>query len=367
MKNYLIFFGKSSAFTSYAFDENGLVSDFDKNVFKDFDLLESRFLVNDQIDNKIALSKYNFNYNGNKFSMLKIYGCAMAMNADRISGSSYGVAFISESEILLSKGNIYLLNSVRSKFKELVIENNRFVETTFLHFVEQIWSVFQNANYFQKIVAKGAPFVSSNSTPQPFFIENFDDLEKIGTTQIKISSKLYFTSDLEHLKRSIKYLGSQIPILTISNGKTIEYKDAEKTIEDESLIHNALKQNDSMHELQLNNLIREKSDLEYKLNQTNKYRLAFWINLLIFLGIFIYYFFHFSNLISNLEARIKVLQTRPKTQVEIKMIPFVDKDNNISKDKFVLKKGDKIPEFIKSPDGIIRKMTTEEKNKFKQN
>ncbi len=163
MTNYLLFFGKSSEFTTYAFNEEGLVPDFDRKVFKDFDLLETRFLVNDQLDNKIALAKYNFDYVGRKFSMLKIYGCAMAANADRISGSSYGIAFISENDISLSKENINLLNTVRLKFNELAIENNRFIETSFLHCVEEIWSVFVNANYFQKIEINGEPFVSSNS------------------------------------------------------------------------------------------------------------------------------------------------------------------------------------------------------------
>lgn len=364
MKNYLLFFGKSSNFTTYAFDENGLVSDFNRNIFKDFDLLETRILVNDQLDNKIALAKYNFEYNGITYSMLKIYGCAMAMNADRISGSSYGVAFISELEISLTKENINLLNSVRLKFKELVIENNRFVETAFLSYVEQIWSVFNTANYFQKIQAKGIPFVSSNSNPRLFFINNFDDLEKIGSTQIKISSKLYFTTDLEHLKRSINYVGGNIPLLTIFKGKVIEYNDeVEKT--EEEIIPKRTKTNQTNSLLEVNSLKREKVELLFRLNIFIKYQYAFWIVLLLSSGVFVYSFFHYKNAISKLESRIKYYQARELKQVEKKLIPFVDKDNNISKDKFVKKIGDTIPEFIKDGKGIIRKLTTEEKNKFK--
>ena len=92
MENYLIFFGKSSDFTTYAFNEDGYIPNFEKNVFKDFDLLETRFLINDQLDNEITIAKYNFEYLSKHYSLLKTYGCAMAKNADRVAGCSYGVA-----------------------------------------------------------------------------------------------------------------------------------------------------------------------------------------------------------------------------------------------------------------------------------
>jgi hypothetical protein len=366
MKNYLLFFGKSSDFTTYAFNESGLVKDFNKNIFKDFDLLETRFLVNDQLDNKIALAKYNFEYNGLKYSMLKIYGCAMAMNSDRISGSSYGVAFISELEISLSKENINLLNSVRLKFKELVIENNRFVETSFLHFVEQIWSVFNESNYFRKIQAIGTPIVSANSTPRSFHIENFDDLEIVGSDQIKFSSKIYFTTDLEHLQRSIKYVGGNVPLFTISKGKVTKFKDIIEKASHENINQRANNNPaDSTLELELKSLKKEKTELQFQRNKLVKYQYAFWINSLFFIGLITYSFFYYNNIISKLESRIKSYQAQEIKDKGKKLLPFIDKDNNISKDKFVNKIGDTIPEYIMDRNGKIRKLTTEEKNKFK--
>lgn len=422
MTNYLLFFGKSSEFTTYAFDEDGLVSDFERKVFRDFDLLETRFLVNDQLDNQVVLSKYNFEYVGKKFSMLKIYGCVMAANADRISGSSYGVAFISENDISLSKENVNLLNTVRLKFKELAIENNRFIETSFVNYVEQIWAVFAKAKYFQKIETKGDPFVSSNSSPLPFFVENFSNLNKVGQEQIKLSSKLYFSTDLEHIQRSIRYSGGGIPILTISNGKAIEYREDKEedviidlklspVIKEEVISNNEqLFQRETSLEHQVNDLIKQKLELEDRLNNAlfryvviSRYRIAFWVLLLTFLGIFCCFFFYFSSVISGLEAKIKlpreentanltpatsgdvlILKNWPQ-ELNLKSIPdsdsfikikeynnviikntfaFTDKDGNVVSDKFVLKKKDSIPEFIVGKNGIIRRMNSREKKRF---
>ncbi len=422
MTNYLLFFGKSSEFTTYAFNEEGLVPDFDRKVFKDFDLLETRFLVNDQLDNKIALAKYNFDYVGRKFSMLKIYGCAMAANADRISGSSYGIAFISENDISLSKENINLLNTVRLKFNELAIENNRFIETSFLHCVEEIWSVFVNANYFQKIEINGEPFVSSNSRPLPFFVENFDGLNKVGLEQIKLSSKLYFTSDLGHIYRSIKYSGGGIPVYTISNGKAIEYREEEEkkvsTVskltspnnEDVISKNETFTQSEPSLEIQVNQLRKQKLELEDRLNKAlvvnaaiSRYRIAFWILLVFFLGLFIFFFFRSNKKNSGLEAKLNLLEDRnsvspiPTNSDKILILknwrkelslesvtesdslikiedynnsilkntfPFTDKDGNEIKDKFVLKKRDSIPVFIVGKNGIIRRMNSKEKEPF---
>ncbi len=422
MTNYLLFFGKSSEFTTYAFNEEGLVPDFDRKVFKDFDLLETRFLVNDQLDNKIALAKYNFDYVGRKFSMLKIYGCAMAANADRISGSSYGIAFISENDISLSKENINLLNTVRLKFNELAIENNRFIETSFLHCVEEIWSVFVNAKYFQKIEINGEPFVSSNSRPLPFFVENFDGLNKVGLEQIKLSSKLYFTSDLGHIYRSIKYSGGGIPVYTISNGKAIEYREEEEkkvsTVskltspnnEDVISKNETFTQSEPSLEIQVNQLRKQKLELEDRLNKAlvvnaaiSRYRIAFWILLVFFLGLFIFFFFRSNKKNSGLEAKLNLLEDRnsvspiPTNSDKILILknwrkelslesvtesdslikiedynnsilkntfPFTDKDGNEIKDKFVLKKKDSIPVFIVGKNGIIRRMNSKEKEPF---
>lgn len=422
MTNYLLFFGKSSEFTTYAFDEEGLVPDFDRKVFRDFDLLETRFLVNDQLDNEIAVAKYNFDYVGNKFSMVKIYGCAMAANADRISGSSYGIAFISENDISLSKENINLLNTVRLKFKELAIENNRFIETSFVHYVEQIWAVFVKANYFQKIETNGNPFVSSNSSPLPFFVENFDGLNKVSQEQIKLSSKLYFTTDLGHIYRSIKYSGGGIHVYTISNGKAIEFREEEEikdsivskptpSKKEEVISKNESSvQSETSLELQVNELRKQKIELEERLKSTlkqhaeiSRYRIAFWVLFLAFLGIFIFFFFRFSGIISNLEAKVNLekerssatpLNTTSAGVLILKNWPnelnldsvtdsdslvqisdyndfilkntfaFIDKDRNSIPDKFVMKKGDSIPEFIRGDNGIIRRMNSNEKQNF---
>lgn len=415
MENYLIFFGKSSDFTTYAFNEDGYIPKFEKNVFKDFDLLETRFLINDQLDNEITIAKYNFEYLSKRYSLLKTYGCAMAKNADRVAGCSYGVAFISQFDINLSEENIDLLNSVRSKFKELVIENNRFTETDFLAFVEPIWKVFNNANYFSKIEVKDVPYVSANSSPLPLFIKNYIGLEEITRSLLEMSSRLYLSSDLEHIKRSIKYYGGGISIYTISNGNIINYTELEeKQAREKSNLEDLEKEkgkNYSKKESELltlvNSLKLEKSTLEIsirRLNKTNSLTkkllyLSYFVSLLFAgLACFLYIQHKLSfkglkpalnkngltqavsnntnlyvlkswtgefnlNLVGTSENFLSLDEYNKLILKKIK--PFIDKEGNTHSDKYVLKSGNKIPDFIKGKYGIIRRMSKEQKNNFK--
>ena len=79
---YIIFFGKSQSFEFHAFDENGIINDFD-SVIKDFELLESKWFTIDRTDNKPILSRYEFNSNNQKFCLLKLYGFAQASGGAR--------------------------------------------------------------------------------------------------------------------------------------------------------------------------------------------------------------------------------------------------------------------------------------------
>ena len=112
MKTYLFFFGKSQDFTFEVFDEFGKVNDFNK-IIKDFDLLESEYFNIDDINNNTILAKYNFVSNsGVKYSMLKLYSLAQAVNGNRIEGSIFGVALLSESDLLFSEANLSLLRDI---------------------------------------------------------------------------------------------------------------------------------------------------------------------------------------------------------------------------------------------------------------
>lgn len=324
MSCYLVFFGKSSEFTSFAFDAGSYLPDFERNVFKDFDQLESRFLINDQIGNAIVLSKSNFNYINKSYSMLKMYGCTMAYNANRISGSSYGVAIISDNDISVSNFNTNLLLKTIYKFKEFAIKNNRFSNTNFFEHAEKLWKVFVAQDYFSQIERSVEPYVSSNSNPIPILCDEFVGIEKIAKDQIRNSSKLYFSSDLGHIQRSISNFGSNIPIFQVSNGKLIEYREevVEEIVLPESKSENdkvsaqsseesiLIETNDN-YKIELENKVQELNTLELALLNERELAsslrsgrfLIIIVSLLLLLSL-IAGFFVFQSKVSNLEYQI---------------------------------------------------------------
>lgn len=334
MSCYLVFFGKSSEFTSFAFDAGSYLPDFERNVFKDFDQLESRFLINDQIGNSIVLSKSNFNYINKSYSMLKMYGCAMANNANRITGSSYGVAIISDLDILVSDYNTNLLLKTITKFNEIAIVNNRFSKTNFLEYAQKLWKVFVAQDYFSKIERSSEPYVSLNSNSIPILCDEFIGLEKIAKDQIRNSSKLYFTSDLGHIQRSISNLGSNISIFQVSNGKLIEYreevveeivkpeiKSENDIVSDQSSEESIVIETNDNHKIELENKIQEINTLELALlnerelvsSLRSRRFLIVFLSLALLLSL-IAGFFVFQNKVSKLENQVFNLNSIKKVK-----------------------------------------------------
>jgi hypothetical protein len=204
MKTYLIFFGKSQDFNFHSFDEDGYIENFNL-VIKDFDLLESKFFTVDEIDNLQILSKYNFKTSsGKSFSLLKLYGLAQAFNGNRIEGSIYGVALLSEMDLIISKNNNDLLKVLKEKFSELCLTGIKFKKSNFKDESYIIWETFNKNKYFKAITLGDFPFISPNNSPFGFFVENLfiDSIEL--NNEIQNSSRLYFSEDLEHLKRNAK-------------------------------------------------------------------------------------------------------------------------------------------------------------------
>ncbi|MCE2755633.1 MAG: hypothetical protein LW818_06530 [Ignavibacteriae bacterium] len=116
MNTYFLFFGKSQDFTFYAFDKNGLVPDFNA-IIKHFDQLESLVFSVDEPDNKDIIAKYVFKTSkGKAYSLLKQYSCAQAFAGDRLSGSTYGVAILSDGDVQITDYNLRLLKSAKEKF-----------------------------------------------------------------------------------------------------------------------------------------------------------------------------------------------------------------------------------------------------------
>jgi hypothetical protein len=263
MNTYLIFFGKSQDFTFYVFDENGIVMDFSTNIIKDFDLLESRMFTIDGIDNKPILAKYCFKSTFNKiYSLLKLYSFAQAVDGARIAGSIYGVAILSEFNVLITENNLHLLNNVKSRFSDLCLDRLKFVKSNFIEEASSIWIEFQKINLFQKIDLKNLQVYVNNNNSKAFFVNNLLSDPVKFENEIRNSNRLYFSEDIQHLKRFEDKWGDKFPIY---------YKNGEKYIEEKTINHDLKKNNDSISTIRTNEIFDfNKSDLEIENNNLKK-------------------------------------------------------------------------------------------------
>ena len=260
MKTYLLFFGKSQDFTTCAFDSNNNIEDFN-TVIKDFDLLESKIFTVDGIDNMEMLSKYNFvAKDGKKFSLLKLYSFAQAYSGDRIAGSIYGVALLSEGDISLSKINFNILTSAKSNFAKLCLNGLKFKSSDFYDEAEKIWSAFINhreGNYLDKVAHTSRTISDNYLGTKGFFVKNmFDDSIELDK-QMNTASRIYMSEDLAHLKRVHSQRGDEFKIYAKTNNGYEIYQEP-KPIEPPKPIKVA---NNN-----LNTTISEEQKLKYKIS-----------------------------------------------------------------------------------------------------
>jgi hypothetical protein len=220
MKTYLLFFGKSQDFNAHAFDNSDYIDDFN-TVIKDFDLLESKIFTVDGIDNKEILAKYHFTAkNGRKYSLLKLYSFAQAFGGDRIAGSIYGVALLSERDISLSKINFNILTSAKANFAKLCLNGFKFKSSDFYDEAEKIWSAFVNhkeGNYLDKVAYANRTISNTNMGTKGFFVKSmFEDSLELEN-QMNTASRIYISEDLAHLKRVYSQRGNEFKIYAKTN------------------------------------------------------------------------------------------------------------------------------------------------------
>ena len=216
MKTYLFFFGKSQDFTFEVFDEFGKVNDFNK-IIKDFDLLESEYFNIDDINNNTILAKYNFVSNsGVKYSMLKLYSLAQAVNGNRIEGSIFGVALLSESDLLFSEANLSLLKQAKDLFAKLSLTGLKFNKSDFSADAHAIWNAIiksEAGNYFKLINYGQNIQISNNRLPRAYFVNSIFDTSHKFDNQVGLSQRLYISNDIDHLKRMELKWGESFPVL----------------------------------------------------------------------------------------------------------------------------------------------------------
>jgi len=237
MKTYLIFFGKSQSFNFYAFDINeGYVANFD-TVIKDFDLLESKVFTVDDVDNKDILAKYNFTKQDENFSLIKLYSFAQAFNGDRIAGSIYGVALLSDRELPISGGTLTILTNAKKLFARLSLNSGmKFNTSDFKNDAVKIWQTLQENDVFGEKYLPGIkkkPFVLEQYIPQAFYVDKL-----IGATElndkIKETSRMYFSEDWLHLERTHERSGNKLLIYYKKEDAFVPMEEEEEEPEPQS-------------------------------------------------------------------------------------------------------------------------------------
>ena len=210
-RTYLLFFGKSQSFSFTAFDNLSAVADFNETIL-DFDLLESQLFSVDRIDNKQILAKYYFTRN-KKYTLLKIYSYAQAYDGDRVQGSIFGVAFLSEANISVCRENIDILRTIKDVFADVCLDAaNKFTTSNFSASVEGIWKQFRDQNGFSRIRYSGKSD-SVKDGAVGIYVKSVEEAVELNY------GKMYFSEDLEHLKRANLNWGKRFPICRVVNGR----------------------------------------------------------------------------------------------------------------------------------------------------
>ncbi len=229
MSLYIIFFGKSQDFTTKYYDRNACIQDFN-DVIKDFDLLESKVFTIDDIKNKEILSRYLFSAQGKKYCLLKLYSFAQAFSGNRIAGSIYGVGLLSENNINLTKDNLALLRAAKDNFAKLSLEGLKFNKSDFSTDSDRIWSAIvnnNNINLLDKVSTSDIKLSGSSGQTAIYVKDLFSDAIKLND-RILGKDVIYFSEDLEHLKRTQGKWGKDVfPLYMEQNNQLIPYKEQE--------------------------------------------------------------------------------------------------------------------------------------------
>ena len=231
MRKYLIFFGKSQDFIYFAFDEHGLIQDFNE-VIKDFSLLESTYFTVDTASNEQILAKYNFKTsNGGQFSLLKLYSFAQAVGGSRVDRSIYGVALLSDHDVCISLNNNNLLKNAKETFASYSLTKNKFNKSNFFDDVNNIFNTFITKYRFDDIEVNGKPTISDFNIQKGFYTPDlFIDSVGLGSEINNNCSRLYFSDDLLHLKRTLQQWGDKFPVYHNLKGEYVRYKEEDKPV-----------------------------------------------------------------------------------------------------------------------------------------
>jgi hypothetical protein len=228
MSTYLLYFGKSHGFTIKSFDNSGNLIDFD-SVITDFDLLESKYITIDQFDNGPVFSKYLFEVKSIKYSMLKLYSHAQAVNGTRVAGSIYGTALISTEDLKISKLNIDYLITAKNNFAKLCLENLKFKRADFTEEARVITkALIEQVQIFDRIETNRDIFFSKQSRiPVAFWSSDFTESMSNAAQKLPFErNKMYFSGDKEHLLRCLTRTPNEFDLYVKGNEEFEKYKSS---------------------------------------------------------------------------------------------------------------------------------------------
>ena len=367
MANYLFFFGKSQDFTTYAFDQNDYIADFNV-VIKNFHLLESQYFNIDDINNGEILAKYLFNDdNGKRYSLLKLYSFAQALDGNRISGSSYGVALLSDSDLVIGTENYNILRAAKDNFSKLCILNSKFTKSDFLVDVHKIWKALANneqGNLISAFKTRTFQNKAANNNTIGVFIQ--DPKQILNHTEVNAldNGKIYLTTDLDHLKRAYSKWGDLFKLYAFDQNKILPYIEPKPIIASSSNTVTQSPQNNegskSIDHLKISDLQSEidylKTILKTKEKTGKKYKLMFVSAMLMCLILLLAFW------LKSPSKKTSKSQTNPHV---VEKIQFVD--YNITS---LLRNSDSLQKLNILVDNIIlleksKKQNLNQQNNFK--
>jgi hypothetical protein len=219
---YLIFFGKAQSFIFYAYDENGIILNFNK-IIPDFDLLESQLLNVDRENNNDVFGKYIFLKGSSEpYSLIKIYSPAQPSVGYRIEGCTYGVAFLSKNNLNISKNNIQILNTIQKAFASVALAGIKFLKTDFIEESTIVFNDFVQKIGFSKIDKNTLFDNNLSNTTTAIYTNSLLDFDSDIAGH---SYKIYITEDIERLLRAQKKWGEKtLKIQQWVNNSFQEYK-----------------------------------------------------------------------------------------------------------------------------------------------
>jgi hypothetical protein len=170
-----------------------------------------------------------------------LYSFAQAFSGNRIAGSIYGVALLSDKLIDFTKDNLALLRAAKDNFAKLSLDGVKFNKSNFQDDTDRIWKAIvtnNNGNLLDSIDTSALRINNSNGQVA-FFVKNlFEDSIKLNS-RISNQDIIYLSEDLEHLKRTQNKWGKDsFPVYWEQNNQYVIYKEPEVPKKQESAIPN---------------------------------------------------------------------------------------------------------------------------------